>query len=154
MTRIADANSPGDTVRSAPALIVLIAVVPIGVAGCGASAAPVVTVTQTTTATPESSAPAPALAASTPAPVNSPPAQTSAAVTVVVPNGVGKDYQTAQDLWRAAGLHVAPATDATGANRLPIIDSNWVVLAQDLKAGSKVPIDSFITATVKKYTDK
>ena len=73
--------------------------------------------------------------------------------TVVVPNGVGLDYQSAQDVWRAAGLHVAPAIDALGANRLPVIDSNWVVLSQDLPAGSVVPVGSFITATVKKYTD-
>jgi hypothetical protein len=72
---------------------------------------------------------------------------------IKVPDGVGLDYQSAQDLWRAAGLHVAPATDATGAHRLPLIDANWVVLAQNLKAGSKVPIDSFIRATVKKYSD-
>lgn len=72
---------------------------------------------------------------------------------VVVPNGVGLDYQSAQDLWRAAGLHVLPAIDALGENRLPVIDSNWVVLAQDPPAGAVVPMDSFITATVKKYTD-
>ena len=63
-----------------------------------------------------------------------------AAAKVTVPNGVGKDYQTAQDLWRAAGL-------------LPIIDSNWVVLSQIPKAGTKVESGSTITATVKKYTD-
>lgn len=73
--------------------------------------------------------------------------------TITVPNAVGKNYQQAQDMWRAAGLHVMPATDATGANRLPLIDSNWVVLSQDPKAGAKVPMDSPITATVKKYTD-
>ena len=72
---------------------------------------------------------------------------------VTVPNGVGKDYQTAQDLWRAAGLVVLPATDALGANRLPIIDSNWVVLSQIPKAGTKVQSGSTITATVKKFTD-
>lgn len=76
-----------------------------------------------------------------------------AASKVAVPNGIGLNYQEAQDLWRAAGLHVAPANDATGANRLPVLDSNWVVVAQDLKPGSKVTADSFITATVKKYTD-
>jgi beta-lactam-binding protein with PASTA domain len=70
-----------------------------------------------------------------------------------VPDGVGSNYQDAQDLWRAAGLHVLPAIDATGANRIPIIDSNWYVLAQDPAAGTVVPMDSFITATVKKYTD-
>jgi hypothetical protein len=63
------------------------------------------------------------------------------------------DYQSAQDLWRAAGLHVAPAIDGTGAHRLPVIDSNWVVLSQDPKAGAVVERGTFITATVKKYTD-
>jgi hypothetical protein len=76
-----------------------------------------------------------------------------AAVKVKVPNGVGKDYQTAQDLWRAAGLIVAPATDALGANRIPIIDANWVVLSQIPKAGTTVQSGSTITATVKKFTD-
>jgi hypothetical protein len=63
------------------------------------------------------------------------------------------DYQSAQDIWRAAGMHVAPAIDATGAHRLPVIDSNWLVLSQDPAAGTVVAADSFITATVKKYTD-
>lgn len=110
--------------------------------------------------TPATSAPAstatttaPATKAATKA-TTAPAQATEAAVTTIkVPNGVGMDYQSAQDLWRSAGLIVAPATDATGAHRLPLIDSNWVVLAQDLKAGSKVPDGTLITATVKKYTD-
>jgi hypothetical protein len=87
--------------------------------------------------------------ASTDAPRTSAPPATK----ILVPNGVGADYQTAQDLWRGAGLHVAPAIDATGANRLPVIDSNWVVLAQDPPANTEVDAGTFITATVKKYTD-
>lgn len=105
---------------------------------------PVVTVTETpaeSPSTPDASTPAPEATASEES-------------SVKVPNGVGMNYQAAQDLWRAAGLVVLPATDATGANRLPIIDSNWVVLAQDLKPGSKVASGAGITATVKKYTDK
>jgi beta-lactam-binding protein with PASTA domain len=98
----------------------------------------------------------------TPAPPTEPSSAPSVAPTeepqsapskVTVPNGVGKDYQTAQDLWRAAGLVVLPATDALGANRLPVIDSNWVVLSQSPKAGSSVESGASITATVKKYTD-
>jgi hypothetical protein len=112
-------------------------------------------------ARPEVSTPAPTTeggSASTPAGTpEQPTAGASPAppanATIVVPDGVGKDYQTAQDIWRAAGLHVAPAHDATGANRLPVIDSNWVVLAQDPKAGTRVDKGSFIKATVKKYTD-
>jgi hypothetical protein len=137
----------------------------IGAAGGGdadatapASASPTVVVTQT--------APAPApetvtqtlrstvtVAAPAPAADSAAKAAAKPASKITVPDGVGMNYQDAQDLWRAAGLLVAPAEDATGANRLPVLDSNWVVLAQDLKAGSKVAADSMITATVKKYTD-
>ena len=72
----------------------------------------------------------------------------------MVPNALGKDYQTAQDLWRAAGLHVMPAIDALGAHRVAVLDSNWVVLSQSPAPGSSVPPDTAITATIKKYTDK
>lgn len=72
---------------------------------------------------------------------------------LTVPDGVGLNYQAAQDRWGKAGLHVAPAVDGTGAHRLPVIDSDWVVLVQDLAADSTVRADSFITATVKKLTD-
>lgn len=107
--------------------------VALTISACGDATPPVVTVTAS-------------------APVATTPA--AAPGQIVVPDGVGMNYQSAQDAWRAAGLHVAPATDGTGAHRLPIIDSNWVVVAQDPKAGSKVPKDAFITATVKKYTDQ
>jgi beta-lactam-binding protein with PASTA domain len=130
------------------------ATVVLGLAGCGS------------VSTPQSSSEAPSQAVITSAAPPSPtstgePDQSITAVSptpatkakVVVPDGVGKDYQTAQDIWRAAGLHVAPAHDATGAHRLPVIDSNWVVLSQSPKAGTKVDAGSFITATVKKYTD-
>lgn len=138
-------------------LVPLTAALPLLLTGCAASApsTPVqpvtvtatATVTETVSAVPTKTSEAPAAAASTPS--IAPPA----ASRVAVPNGIGLNYQEAQDLWRAAGLHVAPAKDATGANRLPVLDSNWVVVAQDLKPGSKVTADSFITATVKKYTD-
>jgi beta-lactam-binding protein with PASTA domain len=81
------------------------------------------------------------------------PTTHAAAAKIKAPDGVGLDYQAAQDLWRAAGLHVAPATDATGAHRLPLIDRNWTVVAQDPKAGATIAAGSFITATVKKDTD-
>ena len=114
-------------------LIATFTFVAFTISACGGTTSPVVTVT------------APAPAATTPV---------AAPGQIVVPDGVGMNYQSAQDAWRAAGLHVAPATDGSGAHRLPIVDSNWLVLAQDPKAGSMVPEDSFITATVKKYTDQ
>jgi hypothetical protein len=113
--------------------------------------------------TPEAAPPAnPPQATTTVAPAPSPTptaaesedqAGTVTPTTVKVPNGVGLDYQSAQDKWRAVGLHVAPAIDALGENRLPVIDANWVVISQDPPAGKKVPADSFITATVKKSSD-
>jgi hypothetical protein len=139
--------------RQTTAGIAAAVLVALACTACAGMPTPVVTVTATEAAA------APATASATPV-ATTPPVEVIKAVApapvadavIVVPDGVGKDYQSAQDLWRAAGLHVAPATDALGASRLPLIDSNWVV-AQDLSAGSKVPDDSFITATVKKYTD-
>ena len=72
---------------------------------------------------------------------------------VVVKRAVGRDYQTAQDIWRGQGLVVLTAKDALGRGRFPFIDSNWVVLAQAPKAGTCVKKNSSIRATVKKYTD-
>lgn len=72
---------------------------------------------------------------------------------ITVSDMVGQNYQDAQDVWRASGLIVVPGEDATGANRLPIIDSNWYVVAQEPAGGMEVPNGSSITATVKKYSD-
>lgn len=123
--------------------------------GCGAAtapttpaavtvtaSAPAATVTQTVTESPTAS-PTTSKAAAAPTP----------AAVVKVPNGVGLNYQQAQDLWRGNGLVVGIATDATGAHRLPVIDSNWVVLAQSIPAGSSVDVGTEIVATVKKYSD-
>ena len=106
-------------------------------------------------AAPAPAAPAPAAPAA-PAPAPPAPAVPAPAVpsSVLVPNAIGKDYQTAQDLWRAAGLHVTPAIDALGAHRVAVLDANWVVLSQSPAPGSSVPKDTAITATIKKFTDK
>jgi len=73
--------------------------------------------------------------------------------TVVVADMIGQNYQDAQDVWRASGLVVTPADDATGANRLPFIDSNWYVVDQTPPGGTEVPNGSNVKATVKKYSD-
>ncbi len=72
---------------------------------------------------------------------------------VVVKNVVGKNYQKAQDIWRAQGFLVLPAKDATGQGRSPWIDSSWFVTAQKPAAGTCVKKNSGVRATVKKYTD-
>jgi hypothetical protein len=104
---------------------------------------------------PAPAAPAPAAPAPAPPAPAAPAAPAPAAPSsVLVPNAIGKDYQTAQDLWRAAGLHVTPAIDALGAHRVAVLDANWVVLSQSPAPGSSVPMDTAITATIKKFTDK
>ena len=72
---------------------------------------------------------------------------------VVVPDMVGQNYQDAQDVWRASGLVVVPADDATGANRLAVLDSNWYVVAQTPSGGTEVEPESTIQASIKKYSD-
>ncbi len=115
----------------------------------GGTATPAPTVTVTATPAPAETTVVPPLEAP------APPAQDIQPSKNVVPNGVGKNYQAAQDLWRSAGLTVLPAEDATGANRIPILDSGWVVLSQSPKAGTKVSSsDATVTATVKKYSDR
>lgn len=134
-------------------LVVLLAAV---VSACGtptASPAAPATVTETATVTVTASATPTALASIDHSSDSASADASRSDSTVVVPDGVGVDYQTAQDRWRGAGLVVMPANDATGANRIPIIDRNWVVLAQDPKPGTKVEVGAEITATVKKYTD-
>jgi hypothetical protein len=130
------------------------------VSGCGGSSATTTTtVTQTATvassATVTVQAPAPVATTQTqaPAPVATAETQAPQAGKIKVPSAVGKDYQSAQDLWRGLGLVVGVAKDATGAHRLPLIDSNWVVVSQDPAAGTEVTEGTVITATVKKFTD-
>lgn len=108
-------------------------------------------VTETVEVPVESTVTVTAPAAAAPAPA----ATTSAAppARVTVPDAVGMNYQDAQDLWRSSGLIVGPAVDATGANRLPVLDLNWVVLEQEPAGGAVVDPDTIIIATVKKSTD-
>jgi TM2 domain-containing membrane protein YozV len=79
------------------------------------------------------------------------PTKSEAEETIEVADARGLDYQTAQDIWRAQGLVVLPATDATGQGRWAFIDSGWVVVDQDLRPGSRVPVGSGITASIKKF---
>ena len=76
-----------------------------------------------------------------------------AAGCVVVKNVIGKNYQTAQDIWRAQGFVVLPAKDGLGLGRLAWIDSNWKVINQSPKAGTCAKKYSSVRATILKYTD-
>ena len=79
------------------------------------------------------------------------PAQ--AASCVKVKNVVGKNYQTAQDIWRAQGFFVMPAKDGRGLGRISWMDRNWKVIRQTPAAGKCVKKYSDVRATIIKYTD-
>ncbi len=134
--------------------IPIVTVLALGACGTGSASDPqvVVTVTATAAATvapPEISSPEPEVTGAEAIPED----EETPATIVKVPDAVGKNYQLAQDMWRAAGLVVMPATDALDLGRYAFIDENWVVVSQSPKDGTKVEAGSDITATIKKYTD-
>ena len=119
----------------------------LALAACAGSPSTTVTVTETaTTLTSPTQAEATEAAPSDVAPAPE-------VDVVVVVDMVGQNYQDAQDIWRASGLVVVPAEDATGANRLAVLDSNWYVVGQSPAGGTEVPTGTSIQASIKKYTD-
>ena len=77
-----------------------------------------------------------------------------AASCIKVKSVVGKNYQTAQDIWRGQGLWVMPAKDGKGLFRTSWSDRNWKVIGQTPKAGTCVKKNSNVKATIVKYTDR
>lgn len=149
---------PNTLIRHAT-LPVAATVAVLALASCSSQAAPeqpapaTVTVTASPSESPTPTAP------SAPAPTTASPKKTKSAGSkgtgsVTVPDfSSTQDYQEAQDLARGLGLSVLPAEDALGADRLPFLDSNWIVVGQKPKAGSTVAKGSSVTMTVKKFTD-
>lgn len=73
-----------------------------------------------------------------------------------MPNEVGKGLQAAQDdIQRVSGnpLFFTNSKDATGANRLQILDRNWKVCSQNIGVGQKFTEDSDITFSVVKLEE-
>lgn len=48
---------------------------------------------------------------------------------------VGKDHQLAQDTMQAAGFYMLMEEDASGQDRLLMLDRNWTTVRQRPKAG-------------------
>lgn len=55
-----------------------------------------------------------------------------------LPDVVGLDLQLAQDTLQSGGWYVIKGTDATGKDRMQLLDRNWVVVGQDPPAGATV----------------
>lgn len=71
----------------------------------------------------------------------------------VMPDVVGMNLQEAQDLIQSTSgnpFFYTSSVDATGDDRMQLIDSNWYVCAQNVAAGTTVDDDTDITFTVVK----
>lgn len=69
---------------------------------------------------------------------------------ITVPNVVGKDHQLAQDTMQATGFYALDEEDATGQDRVLLLDRNWRTVAQKPAAGSCMSEDTTILLSAKK----
>ncbi|MBO4210181.1 PASTA domain-containing protein [Micromonospora echinofusca] len=76
----------------------------------------------------------------------------SGTVTVgVVPDVVCKDLQSAQDAMQAARFFNLRSTDATGQGRMQLLDRDWVVVGQSVRAGTSPELTTRITLSVVRF---
>jgi len=110
--------------------------------------------TATATATVTETAPAPSpptVTETAPKPETKPDANSgnrSAGRTFELPDATGQNLQIAQDnIQEASGdpLFVSFSEDATGASRMQILDSGWVVSSQKPAAGAIVRMSAVVT---------
>ncbi len=73
--------------------------------------------------------------------------------TGTVPNVVGERLSTAQSALRKAGFGKIDPQDATIEHRVVLDSTNWVVVSQSPKAGTKTATDKTVTLKVRKPTD-
>jgi hypothetical protein len=73
---------------------------------------------------------------------------------IKVPNVVGKDHQLAQDTMQAAGLYYLNERDASGQDRMLLLDRNWTTVKQRPKAGKCVPEDTEILLSAVKDDER
>jgi hypothetical protein len=95
----------------------------------------------TTTASVTTEAPATSVApATTRAPATTtttrPPTTTTAKPPSLMPSVVGLSLQDAQNLIQTKGVFYSRSFDCTGAGRSQIVDSNWVVVVQNIAPGT------------------
>jgi len=74
---------------------------------------------------------------------------TSSIPTPQMPNVVCLDLQTAQDLIQDQGVFLSKSVDASGQGRRQIIDSHWVVVAQNIQVGAPIDEGKVILSVLK-----
>ncbi|WP_262498607.1 hypothetical protein [Rhodococcus sp. ANT_H53B] len=70
-------------------------------------------------------------------------------VPVYMPSVVCMNLQSAQNAIQAAGIFYSRSVDASGASRMQVNDSNWIVVAQDPQAGVLVGESDALLSAVK-----
>lgn len=73
---------------------------------------------------------------------------------IEVPDVVGKDHQLAQDTMQAAGLYFLAERDASGQDRMLLLDRNWTTVKQSPKAGECVSEDTEIMLSAVKDDER
>ncbi|MEU6520460.1 PASTA domain-containing protein [Streptomyces sp. NPDC046978] len=81
-------------------------------------------------------------------------AKKPAATTATVPNFVGMGLQSAQDTAQKSGFYNLASHDALGRARNQILDRDWKVCSQNVKAGAKQPTDAKLDFGAVKLAEK
>ncbi|MGY2078271.1 PASTA domain-containing protein [Blastococcus sp. SYSU DS0828] len=143
------AAMPPTPLYKRPWVLVLAGIVVVGAIGSAlggdpeeASTAAAVTTTVTSTVPAEPEVETPAVVAPAPETVAPPTATTPAAPVVdfLMPDVVGMDLQSAQNLMQTNGVWFSVSHDLLGS-RNQMVDSNWVVCDQSIPAGQQVTGD-------------
>ena len=123
-----------------PGVILLGALVAVGLVGCEAEDTEPAAASTPAVVTTEAAPPPTTEAVVQPV---APPPTTAAAPPVVnftMPNFVGTDLQTAQNLVQSNGVFLSLSHDLRGS-RNQLVDSNWLVCDQNIPAGQQVTGD-------------
>lgn len=93
---------------------------------------------------------------STPAELTTEPPAAAAPAGSTMPDMTGTGLQSAQDQMQALTgnpMFVSGSTDATGAGRSQVMDSNWQVCSQTPGPGTKIAVDSVVSFAAVKLSE-
>lgn len=74
---------------------------------------------------------------------------TSSIPSPTMPNVVCMDLQSAQDLIQDQGVFLSKSEDASGQGRRQVIDSNWVVVSQNIEVGAPIDEGEVVLSVLK-----
>lgn len=94
--------------------------------------------------------PSPAITESSPTPSAEQTEENVVPATFTMPDLLGQNLQEAQNALQGMGSREMDQQDASGQERLQVLDSNWQVCTQEPTSGREVPVDTeVVLASVK-----